>query len=1180
MTEKPIYLLLIEDNPGDARLIQEILHEVKGVQFRLHCVDRLAAGIEYLEQKEIDVVLLDLTLPDSRGFETFTKIREKVPLRPIIILTGQDDESLAVKAVREGAQDYLVKGQVEGGILVRSIRYAIERKRVEDASRSIVEQSLQGLVIAQGIPPRIVFTNTAMADILGYSVEDLASLSSDQLQSHLYPEDRAVFFQRFQDRLEGKPVPSRYEFRLIRRNGDICWVEMFASRIEYEGKPAIQAAFVDITERKRAEEAQRTSELQYRSTIDSMGDAIHVLDRNLRFLLCNRALKHWNKELGIETDIIGRSVFEIYPFLSEKVGDEYREVFHTGKMLITEETTRVTRREFITETRKIPVFENGQVSQVVTVIRDVSDRKEAEKALRESEEKYRSLINNSQDAIYLLHDGKFEIINKKFEELFGYTQEETNAPDFNFMKLVAPKSRSLIQERVEKVERGQIVSSRYEFTALSKEGEEIEVEPAVSYIQYKGGIATQGILRDITERKKAEEAIRKRAARLALIASVGQKTTAILELDELLHQAVRLIGDAFHYYNVILLLLEDETLVLRATTLPPLQPFENQVRLQAGSEGITGWVAKHGEPLIVPDVSKESRYRASLKDMETQSEMAVPIVSKGTIIGVLDAQSAEINAFSEDDVFTLQTLADQIAVAIENAQLYEQAEQEIADRKRMEESLRIERDKLRIILDNMHAQVVMEDQTYNIIYQNRKSVEAVGERIGSKCYKVFRLGQKPCKNCFCAVNYFLREQQSDPYMYTSTTADGLTLETFAMPIMNEKGDRVVLEIAMDITEQEKLRSQLLQSEKMSALGLLISGVAHELNNPLTGVLGYAQLLLMSPDLPGKSKQSLQTICQEAERARKIVQNLLTFARQSKPTKRILQINKVVDQTLELRAYEMRVNNIEVIREFDPKCPPIFGDEHQLQQVFMNLFINAEQAMLEAHGKGRLKVTTQWLKESNMSQISFQDDGPGIAEEHLSKVFDPFFTTKPVGKGTGLGLSISYGIIKEHGGVITAANEKDRGAKFTVTLPVQMPGNAENQSLPIRIEYTTKLENKKILIIDDEALVVDLVKEALEGEGHTVEMAYDGESALRKIKEDNYDAIVSDLKMPGKDGVTIYHFCQECKPRLAEKFLFLTGDVGNSDTIRFIEDCNMPYLSKPFDVKDLVAEVNLLFRGDA
>jgi len=375
---------------------------------------------------------------------------------------------------------------------------------------------------------------------------------------------------------------------------------------------------------------------------------------------------------------------------------------------------------------------------------------------------------------------------------------------------------------------------------------------------------------------------------------------------------------------------------------------------------------------------------------------------------------------------------------------------------------------------------------------------------------------------------------------------------------NNEGEIIgAILLALDVTERERLRTQLLQSEKMSSLGQLISGVAHELNNPLTGVLGFSQLLLTTPELPEEMKTSLETINKEAERARRIVKNLLTFARQRRPEKMKARINDVILRVLELRSYEMRVSNIHVEKKLEQQLPPILIDEHQIQQVFMNLIINAEQAMLEAHGRGKFEVTSTLDGNRNMLSISFKDDGPGIPQKDISKIFDPFFTTKPVGKGTGLGLSIAFSIIQDHGGFIHVTSDKDLGTTIKVDLPITVERTQEEVLAAAAVRATENVRKKTILVVDDEPSVVSLLKEALENEEYSIETATSGAEALRKIEKLPLDAIISDLKMPGKGGEDIYLYCTENKPDLANRFLLLTGDVVGHEAFRFIEKSFRP-----------------------
>ena len=277
-----------------------------------------------------------------------------------------------------------------------------------------------------------------------------------------------------------------------------------------------------------------------------------------------------------------------------------------------------------------------------------------------------------------------------------------------------------------------------------------------------------------------------------------------------------------------------------------------------------------------------------------------------------------------------------------------------------------------------------------------------------------------------------------------------TLET-VKPLRDEAGklvgylctvrdirERRAKEQALETTlaQLRATQQQLIQSEKLAAVGTLISGVAHEINNPLGNILGRVQLLQRAAG-DDESKRDLQTVRDECGRAIRIVRNLLAFTREHMPETTLVSLNDVIDQVLELRAYELKVSNIELKKNFGADLPQIHADPHQLQQVFLNLVINAEQAMTAAHGRGSLSITTKRVGDT--LQVVVADDGPGIPDEFISQIFDPFFTTKEVGKGTGLGLSVCYGIVKEHGGELWVESEEGKGTTFTVELPLSLQG---------------------------------------------------------------------------------------------------------------------------------------------
>jgi len=273
---------------------------------------------------------------------------------------------------------------------------------------------------------------------------------------------------------------------------------------------------------------------------------------------------------------------------------------------------------------------------------------------------------------------------------------------------------------------------------------------------------------------------------------------------------------------------------------------------------------------------------------------------------------------------------------------------------------------------------------------------------------------------------------------------GRSYETETLPMRDNQNQLVGwLVILRDITERLNMQKNLMITDRLASIGELASGVAHEINNPLTSIVGFSEMMLKQ-DLPVGIKHNLEIVNSEAQRAARIVKNLLTFASRRAMTKQPVNINTVLEKTLELRAYEQKVANIEVETLFDANLPEIMGDFFQLQEVFINIIINAEYFMQEAHHRGLLIIQTS--KQGDAVRVSLADDGPGITPENITHIFDPFFTTKPVGKGTGLGLSICHGIVLEHGGNISVKSEPGKGATFIVELPVSsLSENADKQS---------------------------------------------------------------------------------------------------------------------------------------
>ncbi len=383
-------------------------------------------------------------------------------------------------------------------------------------------------------------------------------------------------------------------------------------------------------------------------------------------------------------------------------------------------------------------------------------------------------------------------------------------------------------------------------------------------------------------------------------------------------------------------------------------------------------------------------------------------------------------------------------------------------------------------------------------------------------------------------------------------------------------------LVRDVSERKKLddqsrdgRYQLLQAEKMAALGQTISGVAHELNNPLATILSWAERLA-ERNVDDKTRQGLEVILAESERAARIVRNLLTFSRKRQTTRAMVDLNQVVRETLALRADEQKVSHVQIVEALASGLPEVFADGHQIKQILLNLVINAEQACIGANGRGTIVVRTSHDSDRGSAVLEVNDDGPGIPEERQGRVFDPFFTTKEVGKGTGLGLTVAYAIVQEHSGRIWLTSTKGQGASFFVELPVtgqhlNAPAARAAQQ-PISLEAFKGL---RVLVVEDEPALAVAVSEALEDAGFTVDRAGDGEEGLTRLTEANYDLIVCDLKMPRIDGMQFYRAMAVATPALARRVIFVTGDVAGTDAERFLEETACRWLSKPFRLGDLL-----------
>jgi two-component system sensor histidine kinase/response regulator len=403
---------------------------------------------------------------------------------------------------------------------------------------------------------------------------------------------------------------------------------------------------------------------------------------------------------------------------------------------------------------------------------------------------------------------------------------------------------------------------------------------------------------------------------------------------------------------------------------------------------------------------------------------------------------------------------------------------------------------------------------------------------------------------------------------------GLLAASFVLAALLIENGRLYAELdqqnrSLEDTVRQRTE-QLLQSEKVATMGSLLAGVAHELNNPLAVLLGQAQLLQRGALEPSLVQRAAK-IEAAADRCCRVVKNFLALARQQPPERGNVVVNQVVRDAVDLLAYELRSDSVEVSVRTADDLPLLWADAHQLHQVLVNIVANAHQAMRRRLGPRALSITTRAEPARGQIHVAISDTGPGIPAEIRARIFEPFFTTKPVGQGTGLGLSLCRGIIEEHGGTITVDSEPGRGTTFTMTLPV-VARPAVNAG-PRAPEAPAPLGPRRILVVDDEPDLAEVLVEELQRDGHRVEIAANGTDALGRLARDRFDLVVSDTKMPLMDGPELFREIERRFPALRRHVIFVTGDVLDVEKRRALESTGAPFLAKPFDL----AEVRNLVR---
>jgi signal transduction histidine kinase/ActR/RegA family two-component response regulator len=542
------------------------------------------------------------------------------------------------------------------------------------------------------------------------------------------------------------------------------------------------------------------------------------------------------------------------------------------------------------------------------------------------------------------------------------------------------------------------------------------------------------------------------------------------------------------------------------------------------------------EPLLqnIPQAEKEAlgALHASL--------LAPLLTAHGALTGILVlGPKVARGQYTIDDNQLLENLGGEAAMALENARLYRDAVRA--------------RETLEAWLNNLPDVVAIVDRDDVIRFLNREGVERLGAWPGQRSF--LRAGPP---------------EEGIPRRFVETIR-GREYEIASAPLVEPGGQLSSVFVMRDITERKKELAERQQLEArarlashLASIGEMASGIAHEINNPLTAVIGYSELLAAGP-LPNEAREAVRQILQGSTRVAGIVQRLLTFARQRKPHRGPVDMNEVIGSTLALRDYALRTGNIRVSTRLDPSLPRTVADGQQMQQVLLNLIVNAEAAMSSAHGAGELLVISE--RQGENLHVIVQDDGPGVPREIQERIFDPFFTTREVGQGTGLGLSICHGIVTEHGGRIWVKSDGVRGSEFHIQVPIVAEGIAPAAALAP--EQAPPAPHTRVLVVDDEPSIRDLLKALLEPLGHEVDGVADGRTAVERVREFRYGVILLDVRMPAMSGLEVFQRMKEVAGSIASRVVFMTGDMMADETRAVLEQTGAPALAKPFESQELL-----------
>lgn len=978
------------------------------------------------------------------------------------------------------------------------------------------------------------------------------------------------------------------------------------------------------------------------AALESLRDSVYITDREHTIIYANPAIQFVQ---GYQPeDVIGEKANKFFegvpgnpPRLARLIEKEAKDGFWIGEVYNRRKDGSLFPVQLIENT----IYDKqGEVLGYVGISRDISERRNAEQKLAESEEKYRLLTENLISGIYIISaKGKILFANKAFQILSGYSAGELEGK--TIFSLVYPRDRGWVKKYFSKRIKGQSSPDHYQCRALHKDGSVRWIELRATPINYQGQPAVLGNFLEITEQKRTKDALLEKEKRFRDIAehtlqwiwevdTKGKYTYASPVVEKILGYKPEEVLKK-HFYDFFH--PEDREKLKKAAfkMFESKLPFREFTNRNVHRNGETVWLSTSGVPIIDDennlvgyrgtDINITRRHRAeeSLKESEQQYRAIFEQAPDSVLL--IDARTGKLINFNERaheslgytrhefqklkiSDFEVKESAGEVrrhlekiveegsgqfetkqrrkdgeirdilvrtrAITIGGKDFIQAMWRDITEQKRMEKALRESEVRYRTTIDSMGDPIHVVDPDLRILLINQAlkhrlrdlklDPEVIGNKIGEAFPYLTEKVFQEYEEVFTSGRMLITEESG---VYGGRK---VISETRKIPVIDKGKTIRVITVIRDITERKQAEARLRESSKLEAVGTLSLGIAHEFNNILMGISGYAQLALADLNERMMVRKAFDTILRQSDRGRTLIRRLSAFGKREKPQPAPVDLTKIMDEAVDLQKRELKLADIRVRRIY--RQPPyVLADYSQIEQVFFNLIMNARQALID---RKQGVITLRVENREEMVEASVSDNGKGIGKEELSKIFLPFFTTKERENrreipSLGLGLWVCKQIVEEHGGEIEVKSEGKKGSTFTVTLPRAGKLDPEEKGKKIKVQ-AGQLARQKILVVDDEPDLVEVYKEYLESKGALVTAFTKGDEALRFCREKEFDTILLDYVMPGLSGKKL---CEEIMKAAPEsRVVIISGRPLPEAEEKILRPRVFAVLSKPIKLAQL------------